>query len=309
VCVFARHMWALQFTLLGIAANHSFFVFAIFYGVRSSALIFRLGRTGRAGKEGQGILVLTDVESGFLQHLEGLDISVHTEMQALIDGGAVPENQARLAPLWETVGRDRESDLAVKASKAYVSVLGFYNTNLKARCGVKGTNSLVKFANTFAHQVGFAELPELEAKTVGKMGLRDAVGLNVAGKSRPRIVGSSNGVGQVVGGNRTAHGGRNGGARNLSTIAAPKPNGGNTNNGLSAATGQHASYNGGGGSSAATRNGNPRNRPRASDGAVIGNVQKKRASPQRDDARPGPQRKRASRGKSSGSNPNATQLP
>jgi superfamily II DNA/RNA helicase len=36
--------------------------------------IHRLGRTGRAGKRGQGLLILPELEQDFLEDLEGLEI-------------------------------------------------------------------------------------------------------------------------------------------------------------------------------------------------------------------------------------------
>lgn len=179
------------------------------FGIADSreSYIHRLGRTARAGKEGDGLLVLSDVEQGFLRLLKEIDVPVNPEMQSIV-GGAVPSSlSSQLAPIFDSITRDTEhrSDFTVKAIKAYISMLGFYNTNLKARCGVKGSDALVEFCNGFSAQLGFVEPPPIEAKTVGKMGLKGVPGLNISGKGMRR----DNGFG---GGGRGG-GGRGGGAR------------------------------------------------------------------------------------------------
>lgn len=252
------------------------------FGVADSreSYIHRLGRTGRAGKLGQGILVLTDVERGFLRHLKGLDIPVHPELQAVVDGPTV-ESQQDLAPVWASIGSGRNADLALKATKAYVSALGFYNTHLKARCGVKGTDALVAFCNAFAYQVGFTTLPPIEKKTIGKMGLKGIQGLNV--------------------GSPLTIGGGGGRPRNAGPPMNRNRSGANANNGLA----PREEANGRGRPDA--RNGGPRNAggrggPRASGGGWDG-TDRKRAIPLRDDPhRP----KRPSRGDAALRDPNST---
>ena len=53
--------------------------------------IHRLGRTGRAGAEGQGLLLLHDFERGFLEQLSDLDIKEAAEVDAQTE---VPDFQA-----------------------------------------------------------------------------------------------------------------------------------------------------------------------------------------------------------------------
>ena len=46
--------------------------------------IHRIGRTGRAGKQGQGLIVLSPFESKFISDLRGLDVHVNQEMHSLL---------------------------------------------------------------------------------------------------------------------------------------------------------------------------------------------------------------------------------
>ena len=64
-------------------------------------------------------------------------------------------------------------------SMAYAAWLGFY----KSAPGMSmGAAQVVELANAFSRIIGCAEPPELEAKTVGKMGLKGVPGLRIAGR-------------------------------------------------------------------------------------------------------------------------------
>lgn len=68
-------------------------------------------------------------------------------------------------------------DLVKAAEQAYAAWLGFYNSNLK-KCGWDKPH-LVTMANIFSAVIGLKEVPYLEKKTVGKMGLKGVPGLRV----------------------------------------------------------------------------------------------------------------------------------
>lgn len=131
--------------------------------------IHRLGRTGRAGKMGEGILVLTDKEIKFLETLEGLDVPNHTELQAVIDQPITMKNL-------EDILADQDVNSAMVA--AYRSMLGFYNGKL-AKLGVRGLEAVVDFANAFAWQAGAKTLPTMDPSTLRKMGFSNVKGLNI----------------------------------------------------------------------------------------------------------------------------------
>ncbi|KAJ2875708.1 hypothetical protein GGH93_001378 [Coemansia aciculifera] len=92
----------------------------------SEAYIHRLGRTGRAGKSGEGVILLNPVEMAFLKHLKGLPVKQSEkytpEYINSIDGfagGAI----AHLAPRWEAVLVNTEME---KVQDAFVAMVGFY---------------------------------------------------------------------------------------------------------------------------------------------------------------------------------------
>jgi len=125
--------------------------------------IHRLGRTGRAGKEGRGLLLLMPWEEVFLRSLK--DISI-TESKAPQMTSAV---EAKVNKGLQVVSEDAKE-------KAYQAWLGYYNS-----CTVLKWDkpTLVKRANLFSSTLGLREPPALLRKTVGMMGLRNVPGLRI----------------------------------------------------------------------------------------------------------------------------------
>ncbi|KAL3162374.1 hypothetical protein ABBQ32_010052 [Trebouxia sp. C0010 RCD-2024] len=154
--------------------------------------IHRVGRTARAGKQGQALLLLHDFERFFLRHLAELPVTQiqPTPVEDLADAEA--RAQQGLASIPET-----------SKTSAYQAWLGFYNS-YKSKLRWTATE-LVQQANYFSQTIGCDEPPAIEKKTIGKMGLKGTPGLRFAvGESR-------GGQGGRGGGNGGGRGGQNGG--------------------------------------------------------------------------------------------------
>lgn len=95
------------------------------------------------------------------------------------------------------------------AQKAYSAWLGFYNGNVR-KCGWD-QRTLVEHANFFSTTLGLHEIPALEKKTVGKMGLKGVPGLNIAAYDPNRQQGGGRQGGGRGGGGGGGRGGRGGG--------------------------------------------------------------------------------------------------
>ena len=119
--------------------------------------IHRLGRTGRAGKTGQGLLMLDPAEKFFLNGVRDLPIETLTApVDAQVDL-RVRRGIARISP--ET------------KSQAYSAWLGFYNGSSSKMKWSK--DDLIFAANNYALETLQCNgLPGLLKKTVGKMGLK-----------------------------------------------------------------------------------------------------------------------------------------
>lgn len=132
--------------------------------------IHRLGRTARAGKSGSGTLLLYDFEESSMLNktLKNLPI----ERQILpVD---VLNEAARI--IQQIIDSTKNNfEMKTSGEQAYQAWLGFYNSHLRVLNWDKST--VVAMANKFSQIIGFSTPPALEAKTIGKMGLKGVSGL------------------------------------------------------------------------------------------------------------------------------------
>ena len=132
--------------------------------------VHRLGRTGRAGKEGQGILVLAPFEEKFVKELKNIEISLNKEATALISGPVDP-NTAKSVQAVLTRIRSGDKKLTLSAEQCYQAFLGYYRGHQK-RTTIDSKESLVDTANLLAKVLGLKEQPGLTKQAIGKMGLK-----------------------------------------------------------------------------------------------------------------------------------------
>ncbi|XP_052193126.1 DEAD-box ATP-dependent RNA helicase 31-like [Diospyros lotus] len=123
--------------------------------------IHRLGRTGRKGKEGQGILLLAPWEEFFLSSVKALPI---TKAPApVVD----PETKKKVERALSHVEmKNKEA--------AYQAWLGYYNSNKTVG---RDKYRLVELANEFSRSMGLDNPPAIPKIVLGKMGLRNIPGL------------------------------------------------------------------------------------------------------------------------------------
>ncbi|XP_038898727.1 DEAD-box ATP-dependent RNA helicase 31-like [Benincasa hispida] len=125
--------------------------------------IHRLGRTGRKGKEGQGILLLAPWEEFFLSTVKDLPIS--KAPMPLIDLEAKKKVDRALA---HVEMKNKEA--------AYQAWLGYYNSNKTVG---RDKYRLVELANEFSRSMGLDNPPAIPKLVLGKMGLKNIPGLRV----------------------------------------------------------------------------------------------------------------------------------
>lgn len=146
--------------------------------------IHRLGRTGRAGKEGQGILVLAPFEANFVKELTNIDISENKEATKLISS---PIDSKIEQDIEKVLARIRSGDgkLTLSAEQSYQAFLGYYRGHMR-RTTIRSKDSLVDTANTLAKVLGLKEQPGLTQKTVGKMGLKGIKNIRIISEADVR---------------------------------------------------------------------------------------------------------------------------
>ncbi|KAI4311443.1 hypothetical protein MLD38_036339 [Melastoma candidum] len=123
--------------------------------------IHRLGRTGRKGKEGLGILMLAPWEEFFLSTIKDLPLSKATAPS--VDPDTMKKVERALSHV----------EMKSKES-AYQAWLGYYNSDKKIG---KDKYRLVELANEFSHSMGLDSPPAIPKLVLGKMGLRNIPGL------------------------------------------------------------------------------------------------------------------------------------
>ncbi|CAJ1950392.1 unnamed protein product [Sphenostylis stenocarpa] len=124
--------------------------------------IHRLGRTGRRGKEGQGILLLAPWEEFFLSTVKDLPIE-----KAPVLPSVDPDTKKKVQKALSHVEmKNKEA--------AYQAWLGYYNSNKKVG---RDKYRLVELANEFSRSMGLDNPPAIPKLVLGKMGLRNIPGL------------------------------------------------------------------------------------------------------------------------------------
>ncbi|KAF8696929.1 hypothetical protein HU200_036573 [Digitaria exilis] len=123
--------------------------------------IHRLGRTGRKGKEGQGILLLAPWEMHFLSTVNDLSIS---------EAAAPSVDSSIQAVVNDAVGR---VEMKSKES-AYQAWLGYYNSTKTIS---RDKARLVRLAEEFSQSMGLAVPPAIPKLILRKMGLINVPGL------------------------------------------------------------------------------------------------------------------------------------
>lgn len=141
--------------------------------------IHRLGRTARAGKGGDGVILCFSAEEPVLRS-ELSDMPLNTTNAVAfgthVNGtSAQPEDLA--GKIRRIVQAGPQGDMRESAQQAWAAWLGFYNGYQKKMRWVP--KELVAVSKSFAHTLGLEELPGLQKKTLHKMGLFGVEGLKV----------------------------------------------------------------------------------------------------------------------------------
>ena len=137
--------------------------------------IHRLGRTGRAGTDGKGWLVLGPFESLFLQELKGLNVPRNDDLLQLLNDPIDMEVNDLLTSATDRIRENKNRQASARG--AYQAFLGFYLGKMK-RINLRNKEDLVYHANLISSQMGLPEIPSLTKNMVSKMGLKGVEGIS-----------------------------------------------------------------------------------------------------------------------------------
>uniref|UniRef100_A0A0D9V2Z1 ATP-dependent RNA helicase n=1 Tax=Leersia perrieri TaxID=77586 RepID=A0A0D9V2Z1_9ORYZ len=123
--------------------------------------IHRLGRTGRKGKEGQGLLLLAPWEKYFLSSIK--DLSISEAVVPSVDSST------------QTKVKDAVQKVEMRSKEcAYQAWLGYYNSNKTIG---REKSRLVKLAEEFSQSMELSVPPAIPRQILRKMGLSNVPGL------------------------------------------------------------------------------------------------------------------------------------
>ena len=135
----------------------------------ADAYTHRVGRTARAGKDGRAVILLTQAESFFLRVNRQFPINPYTGSDRILH-----DETSRKQIFYVLQSTD-----PMKKQKAYSAYLGFMKGFLKHM--KMSTTGLVNLANDFAVKgLRCSEVPEMDKKVIGKMGLKGVPGIRFA---------------------------------------------------------------------------------------------------------------------------------
>ncbi|KAG2236566.1 hypothetical protein INT48_000866 [Thamnidium elegans] len=128
--------------------------------------IHRLGRTGRAGREGEGIIVLAPFEKSFLDK-EVNDLPIEQAAAAQLDQQVIAETNEAVKKAIYSMDEDMVREV-------YTAYLGYYSGRMPM-LGQRRTAALTE-ANNFMEGLGITELPHLSPRFLSQLGLGGASG-------------------------------------------------------------------------------------------------------------------------------------
>ncbi|KAI8332406.1 P-loop containing nucleoside triphosphate hydrolase protein [Chlamydoabsidia padenii] len=125
--------------------------------------IHRLGRTGRAGREGEGIIVLAPFENEFLKKDIG-DLPVQILETPVLDQDNVAVNERAIEYALKTMDEDTIREV-------YTGYLGYYAARMP-QLGKSRSQAIVE-ANQFLEGMGITDIPHLSPRFKQQLGLDD----------------------------------------------------------------------------------------------------------------------------------------
>ncbi|GAX24433.1 hypothetical protein FisN_4Lh570 [Fistulifera solaris] len=132
------------------------------YGAPYSADLYlhRLGRTGRAGKEGAGLQVLLPFESALQKTFIKQNVPQHKAIVSLDQN-----DQGRLDKGKHLIG-SRHATLTPKAEAAYLSMVAYYQEYARRNISA---DEIMDAANKFSKSIGLVHVPLLPEELTNQL--------------------------------------------------------------------------------------------------------------------------------------------
>lgn len=142
--------------------------------------IHRLGRTGRAGKRGEGMLILPEMEEDFLLDLDGLHILPDEKVKHKLSRANITNRrlQNELGILKHDIQLGQTDESLEKSVKvAYHAMISYYFQTCSDKH--QSVESVVSTVNQLVGDFGLRELPAIESSRASSMRIESLPGLNI----------------------------------------------------------------------------------------------------------------------------------
>ena len=136
--------------------------------------VHRLGRTGRAGKKGIGVLILPDLEKGFLRELQGLQIARDKDLTKQL--ASLPLSKKfmnEFGPVVQKVRTGKDPKLHKAIHDAYQAMLPYYFQRSDDK------QQAIVTVNRLVDVMGLPELPAIDATRAKRLKLNNMPGVNI----------------------------------------------------------------------------------------------------------------------------------
>ena len=136
----------------------------------ADAYTHRVGRTARAGKDGRAVIMLTEIESFYLRDNRQFPIKPYPDSAHFVSA------TKELAPIMAKALQNTDNDAKRKAYSAYMGFMKGFCKKMQITPA-----DLVKMCNRFAVKGMLSiDVPPMEKRTIGKMGLKGVPGIRFA---------------------------------------------------------------------------------------------------------------------------------
>ena len=165
----------------GVDYPHVTHVVQVGVAPNKETYIHRLGRTGRAGRHGEGLVLLAPAELPALQHeYKDLPLQAHAHFQNLMQKPLPRREENDRLQYSSRMRQGQFTELESDIAQVYEAVLSYYSSCIRRWSKNEyWQDDVVQLATEYCRQAGLSEMPRIKSRLASKLGLAGHPGLFV----------------------------------------------------------------------------------------------------------------------------------